>query len=61
MRSFRREVGPTFKQANSFLWTFKLSTPKGGYTNKRQGFNEPRGGDWGNREELINNMVAKMN
>merc|ERR1719316_455875 len=54
-------VGPHFKQANNFLWTFKLSAPKGGFVNKRHGFNEPRGGDWGNREELINKLVARMN
>merc|ERR1719247_952670 len=54
-------VGPHFKEANNFLWTFKLSTPKGGWKNKRHGFNEPRGGDWGNREEMLNQLVAKMN
>merc|ERR1712232_523680 len=25
-------VGPNFKQANNFLWPFKLSAPKGGST-----------------------------
>merc|ERR1719230_2352033 len=54
-------VGPHFKEANSFLWTFKLRSPKGGFVNKRHGFNEPRGGDWGNREELINKLVKRMN
>jgi len=53
-------VGPNFKQANNFLWAFKLNTPKGGYIRKKHGFHEPKGGDWGNREELINNMVRNM-
>merc|ERR1712072_1367249 len=53
-------VGPNFKQANAFLWPFKLSNPRGGWTNKRHGFNEPRGGDWGNREDLMNQLVRRM-
>ena len=28
-------VGPAFKQANNFLWPFKLSAPKGGIDKKR--------------------------
>jgi len=51
-------VGPHFKQANNFLWSFKLSSPKGGYNNKRHPFMQ--GGDWGNREEEINQLVARM-
>merc|ERR1712113_786747 len=47
-------VGPNFKAANNFLWTFKLDSPRGGFVCKRHGFNEMRGGDWGNREEMIN-------
>jgi len=54
-------VGPNFKKANNFLWPFKLSSPKGGFTCKRHGFNEQRGGDWGNREELINALIKRMN
>jgi len=54
-------VGPNFKQANNFLWPFKLSAPRGGFTCKRHGFNEQRGGDWGNREELINALIKRMN
>ena len=30
-------VGPNFKQAANFLWPFKLSSPKGGFINKRPG------------------------
>jgi len=51
-------VGPHFKQANNFLWSFKLSSPKGGYNNKRHPFQH--GGDWGNREEEINQLVKRM-
>jgi len=51
-------VGPHFKQANNFMWSFKLSSPKGGFNNKRHPF--MKGGDWGNREEAINQLVANM-
>jgi len=53
-------VGPNFKQANNFLWAFKLSSPNGGYVLKKHGFHEPKGGDWGNREELINEILRRM-
>jgi len=51
-------VGPHFKVANNFLWSFKLASPKGGFSNKRHPFQ--KGGDWGNREEAINELVANM-
>eukprot|EP00397_Hematodinium_sp_SG-2012_P036719 GEMP01039673.1.p1 GENE.GEMP01039673.1~~GEMP01039673.1.p1 ORF type:complete len:267 (-),score=64.19 GEMP01039673.1:1120-1884(-) len=54
-------VGPHFKQASNFLWPFKLSSPKGGFVRKVHGFHELRGGDWGNREELINELIRRMN
>jgi len=54
------KVGPAFKQCNSFLWAFKLSSPNGGFVLKKHGFQEPKGGDWGNREELINEFVRRM-
>jgi large subunit ribosomal protein L7e len=54
-------VGPNFKQASNFLWPFKLSAPKGGFVCKRHGFCEQRGGDWGNREEVINELISRMN
>jgi large subunit ribosomal protein L7e len=50
--------GPHFKEANNFLWYFKLSSPNGGFSNKRHPFQH--GGDWGNREEEINSLIAKM-
>mmetsp|Transcript_94206 Transcript_94206/g.253625 ORF Transcript_94206/g.253625 Transcript_94206/m.253625 type:complete len:255 (-) Transcript_94206:81-845(-) len=54
-------VGPSFKQAANFLWPFKLSAPRGGFKCKRHGYCEMKGGDWGNREEEINELIARMN
>lgn len=51
--------GPHFKEANNFLWPFKLSSPLGGWKNKGVHFSE--GGDAGNREQLINKLVRQMN
>jgi len=51
--------GPHFKQANNFLWPFKLSSPLRGMTKKGKHFVE--GGDFGNREEEINRLVRRMN
>jgi large subunit ribosomal protein L7e len=50
--------GPHFKQANNFLWSFKLNSPKGGFNNKRHPYQQ--GGDWGNREEEINALIRRM-
>jgi len=53
-------VGPNFKQASNFLWPFKLSNPTGGWrTRKFKHYVE--GGDFGNREANINNLVRQMN
>merc|ERR1719471_443512 len=54
-------VGPNFKEAVSFLWPLKLRPPHGGFVCKRHGFCEIRGGDWGNREDLINDLIKRMN
>jgi len=54
-------VGPNFKPANNFLWPFKLSAPRGGFKCKRHGYCEMKGGDWGNREETINELISRMN
>ena len=54
-------VGPHFKQVANFLWPFKLGAPKGGFVCKRHGFGEQRGGVWGNREEMINELISRMN
>jgi len=51
-------VGPNFKNANSFLWPFKLNTPKGGWNYVKTHFNE--GGDAGNREDQINKLLRRM-
>ena len=53
------QVGPHFKEANQFLWTFKMNNPRGGWSNKNHSFQN--GGDWGNREEEINKLIRKMN
>jgi large subunit ribosomal protein L7e len=51
-------VGPHFKQANNFLWPFKMNSPKGGLPKKRLGFNE--GGQCGNREQYMSALIARM-
>merc|ERR1712010_59728 len=51
-------VGPHFREANNFLWPFKLRPAKGGQAKKRKGFCE--GGQAGNREENMNALIAKM-
>jgi 60S ribosomal protein uL30 len=51
--------GPNFKAANNFLWPFKLNNPLGGWKNK--GIHFAEGGDAGNREEMINKLVQRMN
>ena len=51
-------VGEHFKEANNFLWPFKLNTKRGGYGLKRNSYNE--GGESGNREEKINSFVQAM-
>ena len=52
-------VGPAFKEANNFLWPFYLSSPKGGLSRKRIHFME--GGQAGNRDHFVNNLVRSMN
>ncbi|KAK9818650.1 hypothetical protein WJX74_008699 [Apatococcus lobatus] len=52
-------VGPNFKKANNFLWPFKLSCASGGMDRKRNHYIE--GGQYGNREEFINNLIRRMN
>merc|ERR1711881_400484 len=51
-------VGPKFKEANNFLWPFKLRPAKGGQAKKRKGYCE--GGQAGNREDQMNNLIQKM-
>jgi len=50
--------GPHFKEANNFLWTFKLHNPRGGWRNKKKPYQQH--GDTGNREELVNDLIHRM-
>jgi large subunit ribosomal protein L7e len=52
-------VGPHFKEANNFLWPFKLNSPRGGIDKKRLHYVE--GGQAGNREQKINALLRRMN
>jgi len=51
-------VGESFKRATNFLWPFKLNNPKGGWRKKANHFAD--GGDFGNREQYINQLLRKM-
>lgn len=51
-------VGPHFKQTNNFLWPFKLNSPQKGFEKKRHPY--MKGGAWGNREENVNELIARM-
>ena len=51
-------LGKHFKEANNFLWPFKLNAPTGGFSNVKTHFNE--GGDVGDRENYINTLVTRM-
>ena len=51
-------VGKHFRTVTNGLWPFKLAPPKGGMRQKRRHFIE--GGDYGNRESLINRFLARM-
>ncbi|KAI8876257.1 60S ribosomal protein L7 [Backusella circina FSU 941] len=53
-------VGPHFKEASNFLWPFKLSNPNNMWR-ERKFLNYVEGGDAGNRENFINNLVQAMN
>ncbi|KAH0465935.1 hypothetical protein IEQ34_006038 [Dendrobium chrysotoxum] len=49
---------PYLKKAN-FLWSFKLKEPLGGFKKKSNHYVE--GGDRGNRENYINEVIKRMN
>jgi large subunit ribosomal protein L7e len=53
-------VGKHFKEANNFLWPFQLSCPNGGM-HKRKTLHFIEGGDHGDREAFINEMIRQMN
>ena len=50
--------GPHFKEANNFLWPFKLNSPKGGIESIRHPYLQ--GGATGPREEFINELAHRM-
>jgi len=51
-------AGPYFKECSKFLWPFKMNTPLGGFSRIRHHFVE--GGDAGNREEYVNDLIRRM-
>jgi len=51
-------VGKNFKYASNFLWPFKLNTPTGGWRKKTNHYVE--GGDFGCREDRINELLRRM-
>ena len=51
-------VGPNFSKVSRFLWYFKLNTPTGGWRKKATHYVE--GGDHGNREGKINELLSRM-
>ena len=51
-------VGANFANATRFLWPFKMNQPKGGWREIRRHYVE--GGDYGNREELIDDLILRM-
>ncbi|OHT00170.1 60S ribosomal protein L7-3 [Tritrichomonas foetus] len=50
--------GPNFSAASHFLWPFKMNTPTGGFRRIRRHYVE--GGDYGNREHLIDDLINRM-
>merc|ERR1712166_230061 len=51
-------VGPFFKECTKFLWPVKMNNPVGGFSRIRHHFVE--GGDAGNREEYVNDLIRRM-
>ena len=52
-------VGPHFKEVTSSLWPFSLNKPEGGLQGTKIVYK--RGGDAGNREDHINELISKTN
>ncbi|KAK7336302.1 hypothetical protein VNO77_16838 [Canavalia gladiata] len=52
-------VGPHFKEIVRFLWPFQLNKPIEGLKGSKALYKD--GGDTGNREDLINELINKMN
>lgn len=51
-------AGAAFKEANNFLWPFKLNSPRKGFEKKRHPYGNH--GAFGNREEKINELIHRM-
>jgi len=51
-------AGPNFSHVSRFLWPFRLNSPKGGFRDKGRHYCE--GGDAGDREDLINELLRRM-
>ena len=52
-------VGPHFREVVKFMWPFELNKPEEGLRGSKTLFKD--GGDTGNREHLINELINKMN
>lgn len=52
-------VGPHFREASNFLMPFKLKCPERRLQMKKKPFKD--GGDSGNREDKINELIEKLN
>ncbi|CAJ1919605.1 unnamed protein product [Sphenostylis stenocarpa] len=52
-------VGPHFQEVVRFMWPFALNKPAEGLKGSKTLYKE--GGDTGNREDLINELMDKMN
>ncbi|XP_021906556.1 60S ribosomal protein L7-3-like, partial [Carica papaya] len=52
-------VGPQFKEVVRFLGPLQLNKPEGGFKANKQLFKE--GGEAGNREDQINDLIDRMN
>lgn len=52
-------VGPDFKEVTSFLCPFAFTKPEKALQGKKRRYND--GGDSGNHEDHINELISKMN
>lgn len=52
-------VGPHFREVTSFLFPFQLNKPEGGLKGTKTLYKQ--GGDSGNREDHINELISQMN
>jgi len=53
-------VGKRFKECNTSLWTFKLSSPLGGFSRKAKLLHFMEGGEAGASGEKINKLVKRI-